>query len=429
MASNAAPRRRQTISWVLYDWANSAFATVVLAGFFPLFYKGFWDVGSDVTVSTFRLGVANSTASLVVALLAPVLGAIADRSSAKKRYLLLFAAMAIVMTGCLALVARGQWPVAIAIYVLALIGFSSANLFYDALLLDAAPAHRLDRVSAHGFAFGYLGGGILFAINVMMTLWPERFGLPDATAAVRLSFVTVAIWWAVFSLPLLLFFEESQAKQRHLGWNAVTAGFRQLAATFRAVRHLRTVLVFLIAYWLYIDGVHTVIRMAVDYGLAIGLDANGLIVALLVTQFVGFPAAVAFGRVGERWGARTGILCGLIVYVFACTWGYLMKELWEFFVLAVVIGLIQGGVQALSRSLYARIIPENKSGEFFGFYNMLGKFAAVLGPLIMGVVSVTTGNPRLSILAIIVLFIVGGALLLAVDEREGARRARALAEV
>ncbi len=425
--SDARPGGRQVISWAFYDWANSAFATTVLAGFFPLFFKKYWSAGSDVTVSTFQLGVANATASLVVALLAPILGAIADRSGARKRYLLLFAGMGVVMTGCLALVAEGQWPIAVGIYLFALVGFSGSNVFYDALILDAAPYGRIDRVSALGFALGYLGGGVLFSFNVALTLWPETFGLANATAAVKVSFVSVAIWWALFSLPLLFFFREIPLSDRVGGWAAVKSGFSQLRGTFHALRHMRVVFVFLLAYWLYIDGVHTIIRMAIDYGLAIGLEANDLIVALLLTQFVGFPAALAFGRLGERIGAKTAILMGLVVYIFVCVWGYSMRESWEFYVLAGVIGLVQGGVQALSRALYARLIPANKSGEFFGFYNMLGKFAAILGPLIMGVVSVTTGDPRLSILAVIVLFVAGGGLLLAVNEREGVEHAHALA--
>ncbi len=414
--SNGRLGRRQVISWALYDWANSAFATTVLAGFFPLFFKKYWSAGSDVAVSTFQLGVANSTASLVVALLAPVLGAIADCSGARKRYLLLFAGMGVVMTGSLALVSEGQWPVAVAIYLLALVGFSGSNVFYDALLLDAAPRARIGRVSALGFALGYLGGGVLFSFNVALTLWPETFGLPDATAAVKISFLSVAIWWALFSLPLLFIFRETPPSERVGGWAAVSAGFAKLMGTLRTLRHMRVLVVFLVAYWLYIDGVHTVIRMAIDYGLAIGLEANDLIVALLLTQFVGFPAALIFGRLGERIGAKHAILIGLGVYVFACVWGYFIRESWEFYVLAGVIGLVQGGVQALSRAFYARLIPANRSGEFFGFYNMLGKFAAILGPLIMGVVSIATGNPRLSILAIIVLFVAGGALLVTVKE-------------
>ena len=308
----------------------------------------------------------------------------------------------------------------------ALVGFSGANVFYDALLLDAAPHGKIDRVSAFGFALGYLGGGVLFSVNVAMTLWPASFGLADAPAAVKVSFLSVAIWWALFSLPLLLYFREVPLSERVTGWSAVRSGLAQIAGTFRALRHMRVVLVFLLAYWLYIDGVHTVIRMAVDYGLAIGLDANDLIVALLLTQFIGFPSAVVFGRLGERIGAKVGILIGLVVYIFVCVWGYSMRESWEFYVLAGTIGLVQGGVQALSRGLYARLIPANKSGEFFGFYNMLGKFAAILGPLIMGAVSITSGDPRLSILAIIILFVAGGALLLTVNEDDGVEHAHAL---
>ena len=426
-ASHGRPGGRQVISWALYDWANSAFATTVLAGFFPLFFKRYWSSASDVTVSTFQLGLANAGASLVVAVLAPVLGAIADRSGARKRYLLLFAAMGVVMTGCLALVAQGQWPLAIFIYLFALVGFSGGNIFYDALLLDAAPHGRIDRVSALGYALGYLGGGLLFAVNVAMTLWPAAFGLADATVAVKISFLSVALWWAVFSLPLLLHFREVPLSEPVTGLTAVRAGLEQLAGTFRMLRHMRVVFLFLLAYWLYIDGVYTVIRMAIDYGLAIGLNANDLIAALLLTQFVGFPAAVVYGRLGELAGTKAAILVGLGAYIFACAWAYFMRESWEFFVLAVLIGLVQGGVQALSRSLYARLIPANKSGEFFGFYNMLGKFAAILGPLLVGVASVSTGEPRLSILAIIVLLVIGGALLLAVNEREGVEHAHALA--
>ncbi len=419
--SDGRPVGRQTLSWALYDWANSAFATTVLAGFFPLFFKKYWSAGSDVTVSTFQLGVANATASLAVAALAPILGAIADRSGARKRYLLLFAGMGIVMTGCLALVAQGQWPIAVFIYLFALIGFSGANVFYDALLLDAAPHGRIDRVSALGFALGYLGGGVLFSFNVILTLYPTSFGLPDATAAVKVSFVSVAIWWAVFSIPLVVSFREIPLSQPLTGWAAVKAGFSQLSGTFQALRHMRVVFLFLIAYWLYIDGVHTIIRMAMDYALAIGLNSNRLIVALLLTQFVGFPAALAFGRLGDRIGAKPAILAGLGVYVFACVWGYFMRETWEFFVLAGLIGLVMGGVQALSRALYARLIPANKSGEFFGFYNMLTKFAHVLGPILVGIAATVSDEPKWVLLALMPLFIGGGMLLAVVREKQATR--------
>lgn len=418
--------RRKAISWAFYDWANSAFATTVIAGFFPIFFKQYWSAGAPVTQSTFWLGAANSLASLLIVFLAPLLGAIADRGGARKRFLLAFAALGIVMTGALYGVAQGRWIWAATFYILALIGFSAGNIFYDALLVGVAGQRKLDIVSALGYSLGYLGGGLLFALNVLMTLYPDWFGLADAAEGVRVSFVTVALWWALFSIPLLLWVPEPPAPDRVGGLAAIRAGFGQLRGTFREIRRLRVVGTFLLAYWLYIDGVDTVIHMAVDYGLALGFPADSLIVALLLTQFVGFPAAIAFGRLGERWGPRTGILIAIAVYFLITVWGYFIRYPWEFYALAAAIGLVQGGIQSLSRSLYARLIPAEKSGEFFGFFNMLGKFAAVLGPVLMGAVSLLSGNPRLSILSLLVLF-AGGALLLArVDEAEGRRVAGAL---
>ncbi|HKK04827.1 MAG TPA: MFS transporter [Gammaproteobacteria bacterium] len=420
--------RRQVLSWALYDWANSAFATTVMAGFFPVFFKEFWSAGNTVSVSTFQLGAANSAASLVIVLIAPVLGSIADRGGAKKRMLLSFAALGVLTTGGLYLVGHGRWELAAALYGLGVIGFMGANVFYDALIVDVAGERSFDQVSALGYALGYLGGGLLFALNVLMTLWPGYFGLADAASAVRLSFVSVAVWWALFSLPLILFVREPR-RGRVVGWAAVGAGFRQLAATFHEVRRLRVVFVFLVAYWLYIDGLDTIVRMSVDYGMALGFPQNSLIVALLITQFVGFPAAIAFGLLGERLGAKTGILIGIGVYMAVTVFAYFMEAVWEFYALAIVVGLVQGGVQSLSRSYYARLIPADKSAEFFGFYNMLGKFAAVLGPILMGLVSLTTGSPRLAILAVVVLFAAGAILLTRVDETEGRRMARELERI
>ena len=415
--------RRKIISWALYDWANSAFAITVMSAFFPLFLKQYWSAGADATLTTFRLGLANSVGGIAIALLSPILGAIADQAGTRKRYLILFAAMAIVMTGGLQFAARGEWMLAIALYVLATIGFSGSNSFYDALLVSVASERQLHKVSCLGFALGYLGGGLLFALNVAMTLWPARFGLADTSEAVRLSFGMVAAWWAVFSIPLLIFVEEPQAG-RLSGWAAAAAGFRQLAATLREIRRLRIVLLFLIAYLLYIDGVGTVARMALDYGMAIGFDEKDLIVALLITQFVGLPATIAFGYLGARFGAKAGIYAGLGVYIAATLWGYAMQHVWEFYALAVAIGLVQGGVQSLSRSLFARIMPAARAGEFFGFYNMLGKFAVVIGPLLLGSAALATGSSRAAILVILALFIAGGLLLYFVDEDAGARLAR-----
>jgi MFS transporter, UMF1 family len=424
--SSPTPSRQSTqvISWALYDWANSAFAVTVMSAFFPLVLKQYWSDGADATLTTFRLGLANSIGGLLIAVLAPVLGAMADQSGARKRYLFFFAAMAVIMTGALQFVARGEWPLAIALYVVAVIGFSGSNSFYDALLVSVAPEPQFDKVSSLGFALGYLGGGLLFALNVATTLWPARFGLADAAEAMRLSFGMVAMWWAVFSIPMLLFVNEPHAEGRLSGWAAASAGFRQLAATFREIPRLRVVFLFLLAYLLYIDGVGTLARMALDYGMALGFDEKHLIVALLITQFVGLPASIAFGHLGARFGAKTGIAIGLCVYVAATFWGYAMERVWEFYALAVVVGLVQGGVQSLSRSLFARIMPGGRAGEFFGFYNMLGKLAVVLGPLLVGSAALATGSSRAAVAVIGGLFVAGGIVLYFVDEREGVRLAR-----
>ncbi len=406
-------------SWALFDWANSAFATTVMAGFFPVFFKHYWAGELDAADSTFQLGAINSLASLAIVILAPILGAIADQAGAKRRFLLVFTAMGVVATGSLYLVAEGHWGMALLLYMLGVMGFSGANIFYDALLVNLVPASRLERVSALGFSLGYLGGGLLFGFNVIMTLYPATFGLADAAEAVRFAFLSVALWWALFAVPLFLFVAEPR-ESSGLSWGAAArAGFGQLASTLRHLRSYRAVSLFLIAYWLYIDGVDTVVRMAVDYGLALGFASNSLMLALLITQFVGFPAALLFGRLGERRGPRDGIMIGIFVYLLVILWAYQMTAEWEFYLLAVAIGLVQGGIQALSRAYYARLIPVQRSGEFFGFYNMLGKFAAVLGPVLVGWVAVLSGSARLSILSISVLFIAGALILARVPDQTG----------
>jgi UMF1 family MFS transporter len=408
------PRRKW--GWALYDWANSAFSTTVMAGFFPVFFKDYWNTGLDVTESTFRLGLANSLASLIIVLMAPLLGAIADCMQRRKAMLFAFAFLGMLMTGGLYLVDQGSWLMAAFLYVFAVIGFSGSNIFYDSLLPFVTDDKDLDRTSALGFSLGYLGGGLLLALNVLMTLYPGWFGLLDSTVAVRLSFVIVAGWWLAFSVPLMMLVEEPGRGERTGKINAVRDGFARLRRTLHEVRALRNVWMFLIAYWLYIDGVDTIVRMAVDYGLSLGFDPNSLIIALLITQFVGFPSALAFGWLGNRYGPRRGILLGLSIYVLVTIRASVMDSVTEFYLLACLIGLAQGGVQALSRSLYSRMIPADRTAEFFGFYNMLGKFAAIIGPLMMGWVGVVTGSPRTGILSLLVLFVVGAAVLLRVTE-------------
>jgi UMF1 family MFS transporter len=418
--------RKAVISWAMYDWANSAFATTVLAGFFPVFFNEYWSAGADTTVTTARLGMANSLAGMAVALLAPLLGAMADRGSARKRFLVFFAFLGALMTASLWMVSRGEWKPAILVFVLASIGFSGSIVFSDSLLVAVAPAGERERVSALGYALGYLGGGLLFALNVLMTLRPSAFGLSGPEEAVRISFLTVGAWWALFTVPLMIYVREARTRRAAGAVRMAVEGVRELLGTFRAIRRMRMVLLFLIAYWLYIDGVDTIVRMAVDYGISIGLSRNDLMVALLVTQFVGFPSAIAFGRIGARIGARRAIFIALGVYLFVTVWASLISSRGEFYVLAVSVGLVQGGIQALSRSLYASIIPADKSARYFGFYNMIGKFAAVVGPVLIGAAGVTIRYfgagaetaTRLAITSVAILFIAGGVLLHFVDERK-----------
>ncbi|MCF7804927.1 MAG: MFS transporter [Candidatus Marinimicrobia bacterium] len=428
--------KKQINSWCMYDWANSAFATTVMAGFFPVFFKEYWSAGASVNESTAMLGLANSMASLIVAVLAPILGAIADQGSWKKRFLITFAYLGVLMTAGLFFVHKGDWVLASILYAIGILGFSGANIFYDSLLTDVSNDDNVDYVSAKGFSLGYLGGGVLFLVNVLMYLNPGWFGIPDGATAVRLSFLTVAVWWGLFTIPLIKWVPEVK-RELPGDINFVVAGFRQFGNTFAKIRHMKVLFTFLIAYWLYIDGVDTVIRMAVDYGMSIGFEASSLIVALLITQFVGFPAALAFGHLGKRWDVKKSIYIAIGVYLAVTLYATMMNRTIEFYILAVVIGLVQGGIQALSRSYYSRLIPKNQSGEFYGFYNMLGKFAAIVGPVLIGGVGLLARNllgfsenlaSRVGIGSIVILFIAGWILLSIVDEEEGRREARILTE-
>jgi len=434
--------------WAMYDWANSAYVTTVMAGFFPVFFKQYWSHGADVNVSTALLGFGNSIASLIVSLIAPVLGAIADKGSSKKKFLILFAYLGVLMSSALFLVQKGQWALAIFAYAMGIIGFSGANIFYDALLPSVAGEDKIDYVSSLGYSMGYLGGGLLFLVNVLMTLMPQKFGLPDAAAAVRVSFLTVAAWWGLFTLFIIAWVKEVKIGSPPAdGKGVVAAGLQQLAGTFKKLRHMRVVMLFLLAYWFYIDGVDTIIRMAVDYGLSLGFESRDLIIALLIVQFVGFPAALVFGKLGQKWGVRRAIYLGIAIYMGVTVGGTMMTQKNEFYVLAIAIGLAQGGIQALSRSYYSRLIPKDKAAEFYGFYNMLGKFAAILGPLLMGIVGLVARRllmppspteaqlkavgqlaSRWSIGSILILFMVGAILFYFVNEEKGREQAAYLSQ-
>ncbi len=411
-------------SWSLYDWANSAFATTVMAGFFPLFFKAYWANQSNVTESTFYLGLANSLASVLVAALAPFLGAIADRGTAKKKFLTLFAVMGIVSTGGLWMVQQGLWQFAATLYVIATVGFSGGNIFYDSLLMGVASKKKVDYCSSLGFALGYLGGGLLFAVNVLMYQKPEMFGIPDGATAIKISFLTVAVWWAVFSIPIWLWVEEPKIYQPVSAGKAVSLGLQQIMETIREIRYLKIVGVFLVSYWLYIDGVDTIIRMAVDYGISIGFPSSSLIVALLMVQFVAFPATLGFNWFAGKIGPKHAVLVAIFAYSCITVLGAFMTQTWHFYALAVAIGLFQGGIQAISRSLYSRLIPSEKSAQFYGLFNMMGKFAAVIGPAMMGTITLVTGSNRIGILSILVLFVSGFIILLRVNFEEGEKMAK-----
>jgi len=413
--------KRAVWSWAFYDWANSAYSTTVMAGFFPLFFKEYWADPNNPNQSTFYLGMANSIASIVVATLAPLLGAVADQGSAKKKFLALFSFLGVIMTGGLWMVAQGNWQMAVLFYVIATVGFSSGIIFYDSLLPGLATEERVDAVSSLGFGLGYLGGGLLFLVNVFMYLKPAIFGIPDGATAIKLSFLSVAVWWAVFTIPLILFVPEPKNHKAVNINNAIRMGWGQLVQTFKEIRNMKVVGTFLLAYWFYIDGVDTIIRMAVDYGMSLNFPAESLIIALLIVQFVAFPAALIYGWLASKIGAKTGIMVGITAYSIITLLGYFMTKALHFYILAILIGLFQGGIQALSRSLYTRIIPPDKSAEFFGFYNMLGKFAAIIGPALMGTIALVTGSARLSILSILLLFILGAFFLNKVDIKEGKR--------
>ncbi len=420
--------KRSIYAWAFYDWANSAFATTVMAGFFPVFFSAYWAVGSSSQEGTFYLGLANSLGSLIVALMAPVLGAIADWGSYKKRLLAFFALLGSVMTASLYVLQMGNWPLAVLFYTVAVVGFSGANTFYDAILPFVASEKEVDFVSSLGFSLGYIGGGLLFLVNVLMYLNPSWFGIPSAEQAIKISFVIVGIWWIVFTLPLIFFVKEETTKETLTFKKAVSKGLLITKQTIQSFKQLKTIAIFLLSYWLYIDGVDTIIRMAVNYGTSLNFPSESLIIALLITQFVAFPSALGYAAFGKKIGVRKALEVAIGAYAIIAILGYFMTSPIHFYLLAVCIGLFQGGIQALSRSYYTRLIPKQRSAQFFGFFNMLGKFAAIIGPLLMGIVTLATGSSRFGIFSLVLLFVGGYLILIRVDENQCSKEVAAFVE-
>jgi UMF1 family MFS transporter len=408
---------REVFSWSLYDWANSTYSTVVITAFFPVFFQKYWSIGTDSTVTTARLGTLISAAGLLVAVISPFLGALADLRGQKKRFTFLFMLLGALSSAALAFVGAGEWMWAAFFYALGTTGFNASCTFYDSLLPSIAPGAKANYASSLGYALGYLGGGVMLTLNVFMTLKPAWFGLASPEQAVQVSFVLVALWWAVFSLPLFRNVPEPPVAPTEKGWmHAFGGAWAQLKGTLSEIKNDRNLMLFVLAFWLYIDGVYTVINMAVDFGISLGFASSDLITAVLLVQFVGFPFALLFSKLASMWGSRVPILLCLVFYSFTL-WGAMnMSQPWHFYVLAAVIGMVQGGVQALSRSLFSRMVPPEKSGEYFGFFNLIGKFASILGPLLVGWGTFLFGDHRKGLLGILVLFFFGGAFLWKVKE-------------
>ena len=398
--------------WAFYDWANSAFATTVMAGFFPIFFKSYWAADLTDAESTFVIGSANSIVGLLIAISAPIMGAFADAGNTKKKLLVTFALLGIVSTGYLFFIPESSWKFAITFYAIGVIGFSGGNIFYDALLVSVANDNERNRVSSLGFSLGYLGGGLLFLLNVLMFSFPSFFGLNSQIEAVLWSFLSVAIWWSIFTIPLLTGVKEPQVSKEGKGFLEIsTDAFKSLYQTARTIKQYKSAVIFLLAYFLYMDGVDTIIRMATSYGSDIGLSAQSMIGALLLTQFIGFPATLVFGRYSDKFGHKQTLSFAILIYIGVVLFSSQMDSAIEFFIMASIIGLVQGGVQAISRSYFSSLIPANKAAEFFGFYNFIGKSSVFIGPFMVSGIALVTNSPSLGILSLLLLFIPGLILL------------------
>jgi len=397
----------------MYDWANSAFVTTMVAAVLPVFYFDVAAKGLAEYEAASYWSFSQSAAMVTVALLAPFLGAVADLSGRKLQFLRAFAWLGITATALFVLVGEGDWLLASILFIAGQIGFSGGNTFYDSMLTDLVPEEKRDMVSSQGYAVGYLGGGLLLAVNLLMIMKPGWFGLDSALHGTYLCFLSVAAWWFLFSLPIF----------RHAGPHLPKAvvrlsaagyaarGFGRLYRTFRNVRRFPELVKYLIAFWLFNDGINTVITMATMYGKTIGIGTNDLIAALLITQFVGFPCTLLFGRMAERIGAKRALYLSLAVYAVIISLGYFMTTALHFYLLAIVVGFVQGGSQAVARSIFSRLVPRRQSAEFFGFLSVSSKLSSSFGPFVFGLASQLFKSSRMGILALLV-FIIGGMIML-----------------
>lgn len=419
--------RRETFCWALYDTGSSAFITTIVGVILPIYYASVAASELPDHIASAYWGYTSSLGLLIIALFSPILGAVADYMGAKKRFMALFVTIGVIFTALLYFVTQGEWVMASALFIMANLGYAGANIFYDSLLPHIVSPEEVDRLSTAGYALGYLGGGALLVLNMLWILQPEMFGIADEGTASRLSMFSVAIWWAIFSVPIGAVVPEPPRRVgslEQLGMNPLSAGFARLQDTFQQIRQYRQLLIFLIAFLFYNDGIGTIVKMATIYGVEVGIEQGDLIGAFVLAQFVSFPATLFFGWLAQRIGPRGPIYIGLIVYTCVSIGAYFMSEGWHFWLLAVGIAMVQGGTQALSRSLYSSMVPRSRSSEFFGFFSVSTKFAGIMGPLIFGLVSQQMESSRLSIVSVLIFFIGGMLILSQVDIEEGQRVAR-----
>jgi MFS transporter, UMF1 family len=412
-------------SWALYDWANSAYATTIIAAVLPTYFSKVAAAGLPAHLATSYWAYSTTIAMLLLVLAAPMLGAYADVKKSKLKFLKVFATLGIVFTALLYWIREGDWLMALVFYVFGRIGWSGANIFYDSLLPHIAKDNEIDQASTLGYAAGYLGGGILLAINLGMILSPATFAIPDAETGTRLALASVALWWALFSLPLIMNVKEPQAGAvTDSARTSVKNAFRRLMVTFKHIKDFKQAFLFLIAFWFYNDGIGTIIVMAVMFGNEIGIGQEHLIGAILAVQLIGIPFTILFGKLALKMTVKRTIYLGLIVYTLISIGAYFMQTALHFWILAIAVGMVQGGTQALSRSLFGLMTPKRKSAEFFGFFDVSQKFSGILGPALFGIIGQLTGSSRLSIIALIVFFIGGMFMLEKVRLDEGIRAAQ-----
>ncbi|WOV87477.1 MFS transporter [Sporosarcina oncorhynchi] len=398
-------------SWVMYDWANSAYSIVITTAVFPLFFKSVaTDAGIESNVSTAYLGYTIAIATFILAMIGPILGTIADYKGLKKKFFFAFFLIGSVSTMSLAFVPEGLWLPLLIIYAITAVGFHGANIFYDAFLVDVTAEEKMDEVSARGFGLGYIGGAIPFILSIALILLAEKGIIPiPMVIATKMAFVITGIWWFVFTIPMLKNVIQIHSIEREP--NLLAGSFRRLGNTFKEIKKYRTVFIFLLAYFFYIDGVGTIISMSTAYGTDLGISATNLLIILLATQLVAAPFAIIYGKLAYKFSVKTMLYVGIFVYVIICIYAFFMTSTMDFWILAMLVATSQGGIQALSRSYFAQLVPKEKSNEFFGFYNIFGKFAAVMGPLLVGVTAQLTGSSAYGVFSLVILFIIGGILL------------------